>query len=117
MEPIILGSISTEMYKALKLEYKTLGGAIATVDGIPTIEVSSPSGTATFIQDEDGINFKVLAGDVSELVNVKTKGDADLGEGVREIVLEYIIPVTTPEADATKSGATEVGTGLKSELV
>ena len=116
MKEIILSSISTEKYKNLSLVYKSEGGSVVTVDGAPAWEVSSPSGTASLRVADDGLSAKIVAGDVSELVTVITKADAQMDEGVREVVLTFIQPVTLPEADATQSGGIDGDTGFKSEL-
>jgi hypothetical protein len=112
----ILSSISTERYKNLSLVYKSEGGTVVGVDGPPVWEVGSPSGTATLRVAEDGLSAKIVPGDVSELIEVKTRADARFGEEVVEVTLDFIQPVTLPEADPNQSGGIDGDTGLKSEL-
>lgn len=73
------------------------GGNPASFDAPPVWESSSAALTVT--PEADGMSATLVSGDVVEAaVLVSVHGDADLGDGVREIIGSLVVNLTAGEA-------------------
>lgn len=79
-------------------------GNVASVDGAPSWAVSDPS-LATLEVGEDGLSAVVVPVGVLGSFKVQVKADADLGEGLKEIIGEMDIDLMGGEAVAVNISA------------
>lgn len=90
--------LTDEQQVALSVAYKTAAGNPARVDGVPVWTSSDPS-IVSLIVAEDGLSAQAVSGALGS-AQITVSADADLGEGVREILATLDIEVHAAEAIA-----------------
>lgn len=93
---------TVEQKQHVSIAPKTAAGKPATIDGLPTWEITE--GGATLEVDPDGLGAFVISEDVEGSSQWKVSADADLGEGVR--TLEVGGTYTYGPAEANDLGVT-----------
>lgn len=90
-------TITNEEKVLVTLAPTTAAGNPATLDGIPTWEVTS--GDATLEIAEDGLSAFLVSGAVAGTSTITLTADADLGEGVVNLTESIDLVVTLPLAN------------------
>ncbi len=102
-------TITNEEKVLVTLAPTTAAGNPATLDGIPTWVVTS--GDATLEIAEDGLSAFLVSGNVAGISTIELTADADLGEGIVNIV--ETIDLTVTEAAASVLGLVVAAPVLK----
>jgi hypothetical protein len=93
---------STEQKVPILFAPKTSSGKPATIDGAPVLSVTSGGALAEQATPEElatGIAGYIVSEDIPGTSTWQIKGDADLGQGVREIVDGGSYVYNDPEAE------------------
>lgn len=85
---------------ALQVSYVDSKGNPAAVDGEVTWDTSNESIVAVQPVDQDSTMVKLMPGDQLGLAQISATADADLGDGVREIITVMDVEIVAGEAVA-----------------
>lgn len=89
--------LTTDQLVELAIAYEDASGNPATVDGAPTWSVSDEN-LGTLEVDEDGLGATLITVGSVGSFQVNVTADADLGEGVRQLVTTLEVEVVGGEA-------------------
>jgi hypothetical protein len=83
--------------KMATVKWVDADGDAAVVDGIPVWAVSPPE-LATLVPNADGMSCVITLGHAVGTLQLSVRADADLGEGVKEVIATVDLEVVAGEA-------------------
>lgn len=106
----MIAVITNEQKIKVTVQPTTEAGNPATIDGVPTFEVTEGDATVELVEGEPNSAY-LVSGEAGVVSTIKVSADADLGEGVATI--EEAVTLNVVAASANNLGVTAGAPELK----